>query len=438
MSIEVVVPVMGENIKEGQIVHVAAKEGENVKVGQAILEIETGKATVEVPSPASGKIEKILVKTGDRVDVGQLVILLEGAQVVETPEPKAQPHLLGVVQKAEQENIKLPVEAVKGNPASEKILAVATSSENIFREASDVVPVAAAPSVRRFARELGVRISEVPSSDSKGRIGIDDVKAYVKRLHSDQKSGAAMRVGNIVLPDFSKFGTVRVEPMSTIRLRTAEHMSLAWQTIPHVTQNAKARADQLESLRKKLGGKLEKEGTRLTLTAFLVKIVALNLLKYPKFNASIDMVNKKVVFKDFVNVGVAVDTEKGLLVPVVRDAHIKSIPQIARDLTAISEKARTGKLSPDDMSGGTFTVSNLGSIGGGHFTPIVNAPEVAILGVSRAVAECVPGAQGEPVFSSMLPLSLSYDHRLIDGAEGARFVISLVETIEDPSLLLLN
>jgi pyruvate dehydrogenase E2 component (dihydrolipoamide acetyltransferase) len=246
------------------------------------------------------------------------------------------------------------------------------------------------------------------------------------------------RIPSFDLPDFSKLGPVREEPMSTIRTRTADHMALAWVTIPHVTQQAKARSDLLTAMQKKLGARLEKQGTRLTVTAFLVKIVAENLIRFPKFNASVDVQNKKVIYKDFVNVGVAVDTERGLLVPVVRDAHNKSIAEIAADLARISEKARAGKLSPDDMTGGTFTISNLGSIGGGYFTPIVNAPEVAILGVSRTVTECVPGASGEPTFVSMLPLSLSYDHRLIDGAEGARFMMALVEFIEDPSLLLLS
>ena len=263
------------------------------------------------------------------------------------------------------------------------------------------------------------------------------MKLYVKKLNTSRPTLGAF-APHVVLPDFSKFGPVREEPMSTIRVRTAEHMSAAWASVPHVTQQAKARVDELEVLRKRLGTHLEKDGVRLTVTAFLVKIVATLLIKYPKFNSSIDMVGKKIVSKGFVNIGIAVDTERGLLVPVVRDADKKNVVQIALELGVLSQKARSGKLSPDDMSGGTFTITNLGSIGGGYFTPIVNAPEVAILGVSRTAFECVPGKNNEPVFAGMLPLSLSYDHRLIDGAEGARFVTALVEIIEDPSVLLLS
>jgi pyruvate dehydrogenase E2 component (dihydrolipoamide acetyltransferase) len=299
------------------------------------------------------------------------------------------------------------------------------------------VGVACAPSVRRFARELGVNVADVPSTHPRGRITIEDVKAHVKKMAS-QSAVAGGQVRHVPLPDFSKFGVVREEAMSTIRARTAEHMAAAWSTIPHVTQHAHAKIDALELVRRKLAQRFEKDAVRLTLTTFLVKIVALTLKRNPKFNSSIDVENKKVIYKDFVNIGVAVDTDKGLLVPVVRDADKKSIGQIAKDLALLSEKARAGKLSPDDMVGGTFTISNLGSIGGGYFTPIVNAPEVAILGVSRTVQECVPGENGTPGFAAILPLSLSYDHRLIDGADGARFVMALVELIEDPHLMLLN
>jgi pyruvate dehydrogenase E2 component (dihydrolipoamide acetyltransferase) len=419
MNLEVIVPVMGENIKEGQVVHVDVKEGDLVKSGQTIMEIETGKATVEIPSPATGKVERILAKPGERVDVGQLVMVLEGtATAPVSAQQKIQP---------------TPVVATPPSPPP----ALTSTPKIEAARLPDHVPVAAAPSVRRFARELGVNISEVAPSHPSGRLSLDDVKAHVKRANTTRNT-TGWSSPNVALPDFSKFGVVREEPMSTIRTRTADHMAAAWATIPHVTQHARARVDILETMRKKLGARLESQGTRLTVTAFLIKIVASSLERFPKFNASIDTAQKKVVFKEFINIGIAVDTERGLLVPVVKNANKKTIAEIAKDLAQISEKARSGKLSPDDMSGGTFTITNLGSIGGGFFTPIVNAPEVAILGVSRTVQECVPDAEGKPSFAGMLPLSLSYDHRLIDGAEGARFVMALVEAIEDPTLLLLN
>jgi pyruvate dehydrogenase E2 component (dihydrolipoamide acetyltransferase) len=428
MSIEVIVPVMGENIKEGQVVHVAVKEGDDVKAGQSILEIETGKATVEVPSPAAGKVEKILVKAGDRVDVKQLVMMISGDAPIPETTAKVESPQLAMDEKKKVE----PAET-----AVSKQSAVVVAPPQTLVLPVQGVGVACAPSVRRFARELGVSVADVASSHPRGRVTIEDVKAHVKKI-TTQKGMGGYQVRQVPLPDFTKFGDVREEPMSTIRTHTAEHMATAWATIPHVTQHARARVDALEMVRKKLSQRLEKDGVRLTVTAFLVKSVATVLKKNPKFNSSIDVENKKIIYKDFVNIGVAVDTDRGLLVPVVRDADKKTIGQIAKDLASLSEKARTGKLSPDDMSGGTFTISNLGSIGGGFFTPIVNAPEVAILGVSRTVQECVPAANGSPEFAAMLPLSLSYDHRLIDGADGARFVMALVEFIEDPSLMLLN
>jgi pyruvate dehydrogenase E2 component (dihydrolipoamide acetyltransferase) len=293
---------------------------------------------------------------------------------------------------------------------------------------TEAASVPAAPSTRRYARELGVEIAEVPGTGPGGRIGQADVKEHVKTLLA---GGGARRAAATPLPDFSKWGAVDVQPMSNIRRKTAEHLSAGWNAIPLVTQFDKADITDLEVFRQTYARRVEKTGGKLTVTAVLLKIVALALDRFPQFASSVDMANQTIVYKQYRHVGIAVDTPNGLLVPVIRDVDRKTIAEIAAELATVSQKARARKLSLDDMSGGVFTISNLGGIGGTAFTPLVNAPEVAILGVSRGTTEPV-FVDGEFEAREMLPLSLSYDHRVIDGADGARFLRFIAEALEQP------
>jgi pyruvate dehydrogenase E2 component (dihydrolipoamide acetyltransferase) len=292
--------------------------------------------------------------------------------------------------------------------------------------------------VRRTARELGVEISEVQGTGPNGRISVDDVKAHVKRLVTSgaSRGGAAAAVA---LPDFTRWGSVERQPMRAVRRKTAEHLSAAWATIPHVTQCDLADITGLEELRKKYAKQVEAAGGNLTVTSIAVKVIAAALRKFPQFNASIDMAADEIVLKKYVNIGVAVDTDRGLLVPVIRDADQKNIVQLSVELAQLSEKARNRKIALEEMQGGCFSISNLGGIGGTYFTPIVNAPEVAILGISRARMEPVYDKEtGEFAPRFMLPLSLSYDHRVIDGADGIRFLRWVAEALEQPFLLALQ
>ena len=303
--------------------------------------------------------------------------------------------------------------------------------------APDLPPAPAAPSVRRMARELGVDINGVPGSGSSGRISIDDVKAHARNLMSGAGAASAGAAKGFALPDFSHWGEIDRQPMRAVRRKTAEHLAAAWATIPHVTQHDLADITALEELRKKYAKQVEEAGGHLTVTAIALKIVAAALKVFPQFNASIDIAAEEIIFKKYVHIGVAVDTDRGLLVPVVRDVDTKNIIQISVELADLSEKARTRKLSLEEMQGGCFSVSNLGGIGGTSFTPIVNAPEVAILGISRARTEPVY-RDGAFVPRLMLPLSLSYDHRAIDGADGARFLRWVADAFEQPFLLALE
>jgi pyruvate dehydrogenase E2 component (dihydrolipoamide acetyltransferase) len=293
---------------------------------------------------------------------------------------------------------------------------------------------AAAPSVRRLARELGVDIRRVPGSGAGGRISPDDVQAYVRNAIATGVAPAS--ASGAPLPDLDRWGRVERKPMSNIRRKTAEHLSLAWTTIPHVTQHDKADITALEALRKQYSPQAEKAGGKLTITAIALKIIERALRKFPQFNSSIDTARNEIVYKKSIHIGVAVDTERGLLVPVIRDVDRKGILELSVELSKVSEKARAGKLSLEEMQGGGFTITNLGGIGGTSFTPIVNWPEVAILGISRGAYEPVlVNNQFEPRL--VLPLSLSYDHRVIDGADAARFVRWVAEAFEQPFVLTL-
>ncbi len=434
-DVEIKVPDLGEGITSGTIANVLVAVGDEIENEQPIVELETDKAVVEVPADASGKVTSVNVKAGDEVKIGQALLVVSSTGA---PAPAAAPAKAKAAPASESKA------ETKAAPAPAPAPVEAKSAESLtpeFSPSASGVPAPAAPSVRRFAREIGVNINEVKGSGQGGRISVEDVKAHSKALHQKyREGGVAAPSGTIAappLPDFSKWGEVDRQAMSKVRQKTAEHLSSAWATIPHVTQFDKADITELEALRKQFGKKAEAAGGKLTMTAILLKICASALKVFPQFNASVDMANKQVVYKKYINLGVAVDTDRGLLVPVIRDVDKKNIVDLSVELTEIAVKARDGKLSLDEMQGGNFTISNLGGIGGTAFTPIVNAPEVAILGVSRGSYEPVY-KDGEFVPRLMLPLSLSYDHRLIDGADGARFIRWLAEAIEQPFKIVLE
>ena len=462
MATDFRLPELGENIAAGDVVRVLVSPGDTVKKDQPLLELETDKATIEVPSTVSGTVKEIKVKQGQKVKVGDVVLTVDesgaaasgatsSAANAPKPQPAGAPEDGGLSQQvpaappaaAQPPAASAPAAAAEA-PAEQKprrgevvdIRGAARSAPAAapppVEAESDSTPPPAAPSVRRLARELGVDIRRIAGSGPAGRISSDDVQAFVRGV----MSGAGGPAAAAALPDFSKWGEVERRPMSNIRRKTAEHLSNAWVTIPHVTQHDKADITALEALRKQYGPQAEKAGGKLTMTAIALKIVAGALKKFPQFKSSIDVARNEIVLKKAIHFCVAADTERGLLVPVIRDVDRKGVIQLAAELGAASEKARAGKLSLDDMQGAGFTITNLGGIGGTSFTPIVNWPEVAILGISR-------GAH-EPVFVNgafeprlMLPLSLSYDHRVIDGADAARFVRWVVDAFEQPFVLAL-
>jgi pyruvate dehydrogenase E2 component (dihydrolipoamide acetyltransferase) len=459
------VPELGENVEAADVARVLVNVGDTIKREQPVLELETDKATIEVPSSVAGVIKEIKVKKGEKVKVGAVVLTVDDAGAAngassDGAAAKAAPAAAAPAadEKNAAEKKEEPAAAApKAEAADHKVISMpqrpaAVESRQAQPEAASPSPAPApaaprgpaapaAPSVRKLAREIGVDINEVQGSGSGGRISLDDVKEQARRILSSVGAAgagapAAAARASRALPDFSKWGEVERQPWSNIRRVTAEHLSYSWNAIPHVTQFDKADVTSLEELRKKYKGEVEKAGGNLTVTAMLVKILATAVKKFPQFNASIDPERGEIVFKKFTHIGVAVDTDRGLLVPIIRDAERKNIAQIAVELQQLAQKARDKKLTVEEMSGGSMTISNLGGIGGTYFTPIVNWPEVAILGVSRGVIEPVWNATTnafEP--RQKLPLSLSYDHRLIDGADAMRFLRWVVEAIEQPFLL---
>jgi len=454
-------PELGENVASGDVLRVLVKPGDTLAKDQPVLELETDKATIEVPSSVAGQVKDVKVKVGDKVKVGQAILSVDGgdasssqpsaapAPAAEVPKkapppapsperdaPAASAAAPARAKKAEEEEDTRPVVAAP----SQKVVDINRGARPAAEPAERDFPVApASPSVRRMARELGVDIAQVAGSGPNGRISIEDVKAHTKKLVTAVAAGATVVGAAEALPDFTRWGAVERQPMRAVRRKTAEHLSAAWATIPHVTQHDLADITTLEELRKKYTKQVEVAGGNLTVTAIAVKVAAAALKVFPQFNASVDLPANEIVYKKYVNIGIAVDTDRGLLVPVIRDADIKSITQISVELSQLSEKARNRKISLDEMQGGCFSISNLGGIGGTSFTPIVNAPEVAILGISRARMEPVYNKEtSQFVPRLMLPLSLSYDHRLIDGADGIRFLRWVVEALEQPFLLALQ
>ncbi len=442
---------LGENISEGDLVRLMIAPGAKVSEGQPVMELETDKAVVEVPSTVSGVVKEIKVKEGEKIKVGQVIFSLQGGATApaETAPPKRRPveHVDGqhgarlAFQAAIRAEGKTEEQALPPDQPRTQQPQVFSMPVQLGKVAGTEHrdPVAAAPSTRRLARELGVDIYDVKGTGPGGRISEDDVKAHAKALVTSAVSAAAApaRAGHFIapqLPDFTKWGKIERVSMRAVRRKTAEHLAESWNTIPHVTQHDRADITELEQLRARFAPKAEQAGGKMTVTAIALKVCASALKVFPQFNASIDMEKEEIIYKQYINIGVAADTDRGLLVPVIRDVDKKNIVELAVELSQLSQKAREKKLTPADMEGGTFTITNLGGIGGTAFSPIVNHPEVAILGLSRSRME--PewiGGKFEPRL--ILPLSLSYDHRLIDGADAARFLRWVAEAFEQPFLL---
>lgn len=430
--IDVTLPDLGENIESADVVSVLVKPGDKIEKDQGIIEIETDKATIEVPSPASGEVTEVLISSGKKAKVGTALIKLKTFDESQTTQAKegVNPELIEIestktLDKAE--SIQKEEQPIKGE------------DKHFHQPPITRGSAPAAPSVRRIAREIGIDINEVPGTGPSGRISMDDVKAYAKKLNEQRKSGVGLGFGIKAekLQDFSKFGSIEIKPMSNIRTKTAEHLSYAWAAIPHVTQFDQADITILEMTKKAFNPKIEKEGGKLTITSFLLKISAAALKAFPQFNSSIDMEKKEIIYKNYYNIGVAVDTEFGLIVPVIKNVDKKNLTQLSVELSQISEKARNKKISLEELQGGCFTITNLGGIGGTSFTPIVNSPEVAILGVSRGSYKPVY-KDGKFEARMIVPLSLSYDHRIIDGADAARFLRWVCEALEQPMKLLID
>lgn len=424
-------PDLGENIDAADVVKVLVSVGDTISKDQSVLEVETDKAAIEVPSTVKGVIKEIRIKEGDKAKVGQVILTVEDSSTAPAEEEKPIEKAEGQAPQSAPKPVSKPPEITPSRVEAPK---PPPKPIPALHRPQKLVP--AAPTVRRFAREIGIDITKVPGTGPGGRISIKDVKNYSRQLRTRTVDDGGRAFPQIQLPDFSKWGEIEKEAMSNVRRKTAEQMSLAW-TIPHVVQYDKADITALNEIRKQFGPAAEKAGAKLTFTAILLKVVAEALKRFPKFNASIDTANNEVIYKKYYHVGVAVDTDRGLLVPVIRDADRKNIKTLAVELNEMAEKARTKKISPDDMQGGTFTITNLGGMGVTAFAPIINTPEVAILGVAKGHVEPVwDGKEFQPRL--ILPLSISYDHRIIDGADAARFLRWICEALEQPFMLIFD
>jgi pyruvate dehydrogenase E2 component (dihydrolipoamide acetyltransferase) len=431
-SSDFTLPALGEGIEGGTITAVLVKPGDTVKAGQNLVAIETDKAAVEVPAEADGVVEAVHVKPGDKVSIGGKLLTLtsasggrkapvseekkQGADALRSPRQSAAPNANG--------------------PAAAPVMVAPAAARTI---------VAAGPATRRLARELGVTLAEVQGSARGGRVTLDDVKGFVKTERERVKQGGGVAVGGVIvnafalppLPDFAKFGPVEVTEVPQIRQTIAKNLTVGWRTMPMVTQHDLADITDLEAGRKRIADAVPKGSPKVTMTVLAIKACVAALKEFPRFNSSYDMNAGKLILKKYIAIGIAVDTERGLVVPVIKDADRKSIRDLATEVAALAEKARANKLAIDEMRGGSFTITNLGGIGGTAFTPIVNYPEVAILGLSRSSLQPVV-KDGQIVARLMMPLSLTYDHRVIDGADGCRFTVRLAQLFSDPLRLLME
>jgi pyruvate dehydrogenase E2 component (dihydrolipoamide acetyltransferase) len=461
-AVELRLPELGENIEFGDVVRIAVRAGEEVSAGQTVVELETDKAVVEVPSTLSGTVSEVKVQVGQKLKVGDILLTIVATAETPPPTPAATPAEEGdseAAPAAEHASDQSYMAMARHSFRSARTVEGKTEEQAFPPDAPPEIEAAhhppglvkhagaehrtvpAAPSVRKLAREIGVDIYLVKGSGPGGRISEADVKAFAKGVftrmadpESSVRVGAGAGAMVVKLPDFSRWGKIEKVSLRGVRRKTAQHLALAWNVIPHVTQFDKADVTDLEELRKRFAPKAEKSGGKMTMTAIALKVVASGLKAFPQFNASIDMSTEEIIYKRYINIGVAVDTDRGLLVPVIRDVDKKNIIELAVELSTISKKARDKKLTAEDMEGGSFTITNLGGVGGTAFTPIVNHPEVAILGMSRSRVEPLwVNGKFEP--RTMLPLSVSYDHRIIDGADAARFTRWIVDALEQPFLL---
>ena len=452
---EVLVPDIG-GFKDVSVIDVLVKDGQQIDKETPLITIETEKAAMDVPAPEAGRIVQVKLKQGDKVSAGSLILLLEPAAAVSAA-GSAPPAAAGAASKAASAPAQATA-APAGSTAAGSPAPVVTAAPVAAPSAAAAAPSAApapsarsatideaafskayaSPSVRKFARELGADLGRIQGTGAKGRITQEDVKAHVKAILTGMQAPAAAGVSplpKVPVVDFALFGPIEVKPLSRIQRISGARLQASWINLPHVTQHEDADITDLEAARIALKSNASQEGVRLTPLAFIIKACLLALQEFPRFNSSLDAGGENLVFKKYFNIGFAADTPNGLVVPVIPNADRLTLYDIARTLATLSEKARSGKLKNTDMQGGTFTISSLGGIGGTSFTPIINAPEVAILGVSKSSQKPVYD-RGAFLPRLMLPLSLSYDHRVIDGAEAARFVVYLAKMLGDVKALL--
>lgn len=419
---DVKLPKLGEGADSGIVINVFVKEGDTVAKDQAILELENEKAVASIPSTGAGVVTAVHVKAGDRVSIGQRLVTLSGGAEA-SPAPASPAAAKPAAKKA----------AAKPAPEPEE---VAEESEELEEEISDAA-VAASPSVRKLARELGINLGKIRGSEAGGRIVLGDVRAYIQRLMKAAArpapvAASAAAPAKPVAPsiDFSQWGPVTKSPVTPLRKVIARRMSESWNAVARVTQFDDIDFTRLGELRKQFAAAYEAKGVKLTLTPFVLKAVAETLKKHPIFNSSLDEAANEIVLKSYIHLGIAVDTDQGLMVPVIRNVDQKSLLELAKELESLAARARDRKITADEMKGGTFTISNQGAIGGGHFTPIVNLPEVAILGLGRGALKPVV-REGKVEVRLMTPMALSYDHRVIDGGSAARFTVDLLAAFHD-------
>jgi pyruvate dehydrogenase E2 component (dihydrolipoamide acetyltransferase) len=419
---DVKLPKLGEGAESGVVVSILVKEGESVTEGQTLLELENEKAVAPIPASAAGVVSRIHVKEGDRISVGATLVTL-GEKTASAESPGAA---------APAEPASRPAEPARASAGSDQAVAVLEAVP-----AKSDAPIAAPPGIRRLARDLGIDLARVRGTERGGRIGMEDLRNYVQlvqRLAFQRPEGAttqkaAQKAAPAEPIDFAKWGPVRHQPFTPLRQTIARRMSESWHATPRVTQFDEADITRLNELRKSHAPAYEKAGARLTLTPLIFKALAGTLKKHPVLNSSLDEAAGHLVLKDYIHIGLAVDTEAGLMVPVIRDVDQKSVLDLSREIEALAAKARERKVAREELRGGTFTVSNQGGIGGGPFTPIVNLPEVAILGLGRGALK--PAVwEGQIAPRLLLPLALSYDHRVIDGAVAARFIVDLVQALQ--------
>ncbi|MBL4711819.1 MAG: dihydrolipoyllysine-residue acetyltransferase [Gammaproteobacteria bacterium] len=435
---DILVPDIGD-FDGVEVIEILVAAGDSIAVEDPLVSLESDKAAMEIPSPLAGTVKEIKVSLGDKVAEGGLLITIEvsdaNASTASETADEASPvesETTPDVAKAEEKPAAAPAPPAKPPAASPRPSPTANMviDDDAFRKAH------ASPSVRKFARELGADLSQMTGSGAKNRIIKEDVKAWIKQTLAQGSQGGGLGVEPMPEIDFSQFGDIEIHELNRINKLTGKFLHRNWVTIPHVTQFDEADITDLEKFRKQLNKENEKEGLRITVLAFMMKALVSALKEFPRFNSSLDHTGENLILKKYINIGVAMDTPDGLVVPVIRDCASKTLFELANEMVETSKRARAKKLSPADMSGGCITISSLGGIGGTAFTPIVNAPEVAILGLSRASIKPVyNGEEFEPRL--MLPLSLSYDHRVIDGADGARFTSYLSKVLSDTRRLLL-